>query len=150
MAGKYLLTTLGCKVNQYESQQIREVLESCGLSQARPGDDPDIAVVNTCAVTVAASRKNRQAIRRVARGGRTPVIVLGCGATADSTTLARLEGVTAVVGHGTDVCADLRELISRHQKTGWPVRYRPTHSAVNAVHAVKPAEQVGLFHANYL
>ncbi len=112
MAGKYLITTLGCKVNQYESQQLREVLETFGLRPAAPGDTPLIAVVNTCAVTGSASRKNRQTIRRIARGGRTPVVVTGCGATADAGRLSRLPGVRAVLGHGHDACAELRVLLS--------------------------------------
>jgi len=111
MAGKYLLTTLGCKVNQYESQQLREALESAGLHSVRPGEDPDIAVVNTCAVTGTASRKNRQAIRRAARGGRTSVVVVGCGASADADTLHGIEGVIAVFGHDVDACSALSHLL---------------------------------------
>src|SRR3990172_10451584 len=68
MAGKYVLTTLGCKVNQYESQEVREALESFGLRPARFGETADLAVVNTCAVTAQAARKNRQAIRKLACG----------------------------------------------------------------------------------
>ncbi len=113
MAAKYLLTTLGCKVNQYESQQLREVMESFGLRPARSNELPDIAVVNTCAVTASAARKNRQAIRRAARGGRTSVIVVGCGASADAQRLRALDGVAAVWGHDTDVCAELRKLLAQ-------------------------------------
>jgi threonylcarbamoyladenosine tRNA methylthiotransferase MtaB len=111
MVRKYLLATLGCKVNQYESEQVREVLELHGFQPAQRHDVPDIAVVNTCAVTAGASRKNRQAIRRVSRGGRTPVVVVGCGATADAQSLRTLSGVTAVLGHDLDVCAELRKLL---------------------------------------
>jgi len=131
MVGKYLLATLGCKVNQYESQQIRELIESCGLRPACPGDVPDIAVVNTCAVTGQASRKNRQTIRRVAQGGRTPVIVVGCGAAADAAQLGRLEGVTAVLGHDVNICAELRGLIVRQLES------QPTYPAGDANHAAQ-------------
>ena len=113
MAAKYLLTTLGCKVNQYESQQIRELVESFGLRPAGAGQQADLAVVNTCAVTTAASRKNRQAIRRLARDGRTPVVVVGCGATADRARLSKLAGVVAVLGHDVDVQRELRALLSK-------------------------------------
>ncbi|UCC29568.1 MAG: MiaB/RimO family radical SAM methylthiotransferase [Phycisphaerales bacterium] len=129
MAGKYLLATLGCKVNQYESQQLREVLESCGLRPACPGDVPNIAVVNTCAVTAEASRKNRQTIRRLARGGRTPVVVVGCGAAANGAQLRALEGVTAVLGHDVNICANLRRLITRQLES------QPTSSVGDANHA---------------
>ncbi len=118
MAGKYLLTTLGCKVNQYESQQIREVLESFGLRPALCGEPPAVAVVNTCAVTATAMRKNRQTIRRMSRHGRTPVIVVGCGVSADSDRLRQLEGVTAVLGHDADVCAELRNILVDQLEAG--------------------------------
>lgn len=112
MNGKYRLTTLGCKVNQYESQQVREVLESHGLRPAAAGEPAKIAVVNTCAVTGTATRKNRQAIRRLARGGRTPVVVIGCGATAENSALRQLRGVCAVLGHDHDVLSALRALLA--------------------------------------
>ncbi len=111
MAGKYLLTTLGCKVNQYESQQIRELFESLGLRAARRGEVPDIAVVNTCAVTAGASRKTRQALRRLTRGTCGSVVAVGCGASQDAERLRTLDGVTATIGHDVDICAELRELV---------------------------------------
>ena len=113
MPAKYLLTTLGCKVNQYESQQIRETLDSLGLCPAEKHEAPDVAIVNTCAVTTGASRKSRQAIRRVGRGVRTPIIVLGCGASADAQRLRKLHGVVATLGHDDDICAELPRLVSR-------------------------------------
>jgi threonylcarbamoyladenosine tRNA methylthiotransferase MtaB len=142
MGGKYLLTTLGCKVNQYESQQIREVLESFGLRPARRGegkDDPcdpaDVAVVNTCAVTACASRKSRQAIRRLARGGRTPVLVVGCGAAADGARLRKLTGVQAVIGHEGDAGAELRSALIHCLKT------QPTPSMSDAVTIPQPTNR---------
>ena len=110
MAGKYRLSTLGCKVNQYESQQIRELFESHGLCPALPSQVADIAVINTCAVTVSALRKSRQAIRRLARDG-TPVVVVGCGASADGEVLARIPGVIATVDHVSDRIAQLESCI---------------------------------------
>jgi len=111
MVGQYRLTTLGCKVNQYESQQLREVLESFGLRPADNGGVPTIAVVNTCAVTAQASRKNRQAIRRLSERGRVPVVVVGCGAAADGARLKQLPGVLAVYGHEVDIGLELRVLL---------------------------------------
>ncbi len=111
MVRKYLLTTLGCKVNQYESQQLREVLETYGFRPAAGHEIPDVAVVNTCAVTAEASRKNRRIIRRLSRRGVTPVVAVGCGATADRDALRRLDGVAAVFGHDVDIYAELRALL---------------------------------------
>ncbi len=111
MAGKYQLTTFGCKVSQYESQQLRETLESIGLRAAGPHEVPDLAVVNTCAVTSEAVRKGDQAIRRLSRGGLTSVVVVGCGASADAGRLGNSSHVAAVFGHDVDVPTELRKLI---------------------------------------
>lgn len=112
MAGKYRLTTLGCKVNQYESEQLRELLETQGLRRARDGEAADIAIVNTCAVTCSAAAKSRQAVRKLANGGQTPTVVVGCGASADPATLAAIDGVVAVAGHDEDVAARLESLLA--------------------------------------
>ncbi len=116
MARKYLLTTLGCKVNQYETQQIRELFDSLGMVPARDGETPDIAVVNTCAVTSSASRKSGQALRRLARRGATSIVAVGCGATDDAERLRRLPHVLAVLGHDTDIHAELRELLTLRER----------------------------------
>lgn len=106
----YALTTLGCKVNQYETQQLRELIESYGLHRAPDGQAADLAVVNTCAVTCSAGAKSRQAIRHAACDGRSTVVVVGCHATADPTGAAAIPGVTAVIGHD-DTLQRLRTLI---------------------------------------
>ena len=111
MNRKYLLRTLGCKVNQYESQQIRELLESLGLQPADAGEPADLAVVNSCAVTATASAKTRQTARRLSAGGNTPVIVLGCGATADAQRLGRIPGVVGLWGHQDDIPRQVRNYV---------------------------------------
>ncbi|RKY08993.1 MAG: tRNA (N(6)-L-threonylcarbamoyladenosine(37)-C(2))-methylthiotransferase MtaB [Planctomycetota bacterium] len=75
----FAVQTLGCKVNQYESQQIRQILEQFGLTAAEPAQQPDLVVVNTCCVTHTASSKSRQSIRKVQKAHpRSTVIVTGC------------------------------------------------------------------------
>jgi threonylcarbamoyladenosine tRNA methylthiotransferase MtaB len=75
----FAVNTLGCKVNQYESQQIRELLERFGLRPAETSQEqPDLIVVNTCCVTHTASAKSRQYIRRAQRLNPDAVIVV-CG-----------------------------------------------------------------------
>ena len=64
-------------MNAAESRGIKEALCSAGMREANDGETPDIAVVNTCAVTAESERKSRQAVRRMACGG-TKVIVTGC------------------------------------------------------------------------
>lgn len=109
MPGKYLLQTLGCKVNQYESQQLREMLHHLAFSPARAGEVPDVAVVNTCAVTASALSQSRQAVRRLTREGCSAVYVVGCGAAADAPAFERIPGVAGIFNHERDACAALRE-----------------------------------------
>ena len=75
---KFTITTLGCKVNQYESQAMEKWLGGRGWTQAGPGEDFDLAIVNTCTVTAVADKKNRNVIRRLRK--QCPEAVLGvCG-----------------------------------------------------------------------
>ena len=92
------LVTLGCKVNQYETQLVKEALVSGGYREAEEGESADICVVNTCTVTATGDSKGRQLIRQLARrnpGTRT--IVMGCYATRDPKAVAELPGVFEVV-----------------------------------------------------
>lgn len=128
MGGKYRLTTLGCKVNQYESQQIRETLESLGFCAADHTDDADLAVVNTCAVTGTATRKSRQSIRRLTRQGRVPTVVVGCYASA-AASLRHIPGVIAVLGHDQDVSLALRRIVTDPLHSGWVRRHHSEDAA---------------------
>jgi threonylcarbamoyladenosine tRNA methylthiotransferase MtaB len=79
MMRTFSINTLGCKVNQYESQQIREHLEGLGLRMAKAPSPSDVVVVNTCCVTHTASAKSRQSIRQARRQSpNAPIIVSGC------------------------------------------------------------------------
>jgi len=75
----FSITTLGCKVNQYESQQIHRLLEQFGLTLAESPENPDIVVVNTCCVTHTASAKSRQYVRKAQRlNPDATIVVSGC------------------------------------------------------------------------
>jgi threonylcarbamoyladenosine tRNA methylthiotransferase MtaB len=90
--------TLGCKVNQYETQFVRECLLSIGFLDAPAGQAADLCVVNTCTVTAEGDSKSRQIIRRLARdnpGAR--IVVMGCYATRAPDEVAALPGVAQVV-----------------------------------------------------
>ncbi len=92
--------TLGCKVNQYETEAITEVLEAEGFTQ-RPSHDPcDLYILNTCTVTAESDRKSRQMARRlIQKNPEACVIVTGCSAQAHPETFASIDGVSAVVGN---------------------------------------------------
>jgi len=62
---KYIISTLGCKVNQYETQAMETLLQQHGHEPAAAGECADIVIVNTCAVTAEGGRKSRQTIRRL-------------------------------------------------------------------------------------
>jgi threonylcarbamoyladenosine tRNA methylthiotransferase MtaB len=92
------LVTLGCKVNQYETQLVKEALEQNGYREASEGETADLCVVNTCTVTGTGDAKSRQVIRQLARqnpGTRT--LVMGCYATRDPEAVSRLPAVFEVV-----------------------------------------------------
>ncbi|MAU52868.1 MAG: tRNA (N(6)-L-threonylcarbamoyladenosine(37)-C(2))-methylthiotransferase MtaB [Roseovarius sp.] len=85
-------TTLGCRLNAYETEAMKDLAGQAGLENA--------VVVNTCAVTAEAVRKARQEIRRLRRenpGAR--LIVTGCAAQTEPETFAAMEEVDAVIGN---------------------------------------------------
>ena len=90
--------TLGCKVNQYETEYVRQGLLGIGFRDAQEHEPADLCIVNTCTVTAEADAKSRQAVRRLAR--RNPgarIVVMGCYATRAPEELASIPGVTEVV-----------------------------------------------------
>ncbi|QDT55735.1 Threonylcarbamoyladenosine tRNA methylthiotransferase MtaB [Caulifigura coniformis] len=92
------LVTLGCKVNQYETQLVKEALEKHGFREAADGENADLCVVNTCTVTNEGDSKSRKMIRSLARenpGTRT--LVMGCYATRDPEAVKELPSVFEVV-----------------------------------------------------
>jgi threonylcarbamoyladenosine tRNA methylthiotransferase MtaB len=92
------LATLGCKVNQYETQYVKELLEVNGYREAEDGRPADLCIVNTCTVTHEADAKGRQLIRRLHHANPgAKLVVMGCYATRDPEAVASLPGVTRVV-----------------------------------------------------
>lgn len=92
------LVTLGCKVNQYETQLVREALLQSGYREAADHEPADLCIVNTCTVTNTGDSKSRQVIRQIARRNPTAkTIVMGCYATRDPQTVSQLPNVIEVV-----------------------------------------------------
>ena len=112
----FSIITLGCKVNQYESQQIRELLEQLGLTQVETSKKPDIVVVNTCCVTHTASAKSRQYIRKAQRINPDAVtIVCGCLPTTEIGELGELNEIgenVHIVRHRDSLAATLTRLVN--------------------------------------
>ena len=90
--------TLGCKVNQYETEYLREGFARLGYRQAEPGEPVDLCLVNTCTVTAESEAKSRKLIRQFARQNpRAEIIVMGCYAVRAAAEVAALPGVVEVV-----------------------------------------------------
>ena len=82
--------TLGCKVNQYETEFVREGLAGVGFRDAAADEPADLCVVNTCTVTAEGDAKSRQAIRQLARENPAArIVVMGCYATRPPEEVAR-------------------------------------------------------------
>ena len=88
--------TLGCKVNQADSDWLAAQLRGLGYRMESGDDQADLYVVSTCTVTSIADRKSRKMIHRAARSGH-PVVVMGCAAATAPEVLALLPGVAAVI-----------------------------------------------------
>ena len=94
------LHTLGCKVNQYESEKIAEDFRARGFDLVRFSDEADIYIVNTCTVTQTADSKSRQAARSaINRNPKAAVILTGCYAETSPEVVNAIEGVSLVVGN---------------------------------------------------
>ncbi len=96
---KVAFYTLGCKVNQYETQAIKEKFIQNQYEIVQENEVADVYVINTCTVTNLSDRKSRQYIRRVKRlNPKSYVIVTGCYAQVSPEEIEALEDVNLVVG----------------------------------------------------
>lgn len=75
---KFSIITLGCRVNQAESQELHIALRAAGHISSGTLYDSDIVFVNTCAVTQEAEAKTRKTVRRAVRSGASLIVVMGC------------------------------------------------------------------------
>jgi len=90
--------TLGCKVNQSDTQQAIGAFRSAGFQLVPPSAFAEVYVVNTCSVTAVADRKSRAWLRRVARANPAALVVAtGCYAESGATTLAEMPEVGLIV-----------------------------------------------------
>ena len=123
--------TLGCKVNQYESEAMAEYLCERGFDAhgAHPSEIADAYIINTCTVTAESDRKARQFVRRaLSHNPDAYVVVTGCLAQTNAQSIAAIAGVDAVVGNRDKMKAAqlLCELIARGKKNDTPTVDVPT------------------------
>jgi len=95
----FRIITLGCKVNQYESEAMAQQFLRAGYQTAKSGEAVSVSVVNTCSVTNISDRKSRKLIRQCVKNSEL-VAVCGCYAQAKPEEASQIEGVDLVIGNG--------------------------------------------------
>lgn len=103
--------TLGCKLNFSETSTFGKMLQELGVRTAQKGERADICLINTCSVTEVADKKCRQQIHRMVRENPGSfVVVTGCYAQLEADEVAKIEGVSLVLG--SDEKANLIQFLS--------------------------------------
>lgn len=111
---KICIFTLGCKVNQYESESIADALRERGYAVTDELSVCDAYVINTCAVTKEAERKSRQVIAKIHRlNENAPIYIVGCASQKDSQAFAGKKNVKVVRG-----TAGKREIVNLLDREG--------------------------------
>lgn len=110
---KFSFYTLGCKVNQYESQALGELLSKFGYEPAAENETADVYIINSCTVTAESDRKTRQAVRRFKRNNPNSVVVLtGCMPQAYPEDAKSLKEADIVIGNKNN--GELPELLESY------------------------------------
>lgn len=100
MSKTIAITTLGCKINQFESAAMTQALEQNGYSMVPFSDRADIYVINSCTVTAKTDAESRRLIRRATRlNPEARVVVTGCYAQMNAEELLKLAGVNLILGN---------------------------------------------------
>ncbi len=126
------ILTLGCKVNQYESEAIAERLESLGFKISSPSEICDAYVINTCTVTAESDRKARQMIRRmISRSPDAFILVTGCYAQISPNAIAEINGVDYICGSSNKmtVADKLCELVKSGKPSSAEISVPPLDKA---------------------
>lgn len=114
---KAALYTLGCRVNQYETEAIAESFIKKGYEIVNFDDYADVYIINTCTVTNMSDRKSRQMIRKTKKINPNAVVVAaGCYAQVSPDEAAKIEGVDIVIG--TSEKGRIIELVEEYKKNG--------------------------------
>ena len=110
----FLINTLGCKVNAYESQAVKEILLKNGYIE-RNDKDPDVVIINTCAVTKMAEHKSRQKVSSLAKKYPSSIIVVcGCSSQLHPNSYSQIEGVDIVIGNNNHL--EIMTLLEKYNK----------------------------------
>lgn len=112
---KVAFYTLGCKVNQYETEAMEEMFKKRGYEIVSFEDKADIYIINTCTVTNLGDRKSRQFIRRAKKLNEDSIVAaVGCYSQIAPDEVEKIEGVDVIIGNTdkdkiVDICEEARE-----------------------------------------
>lgn len=121
---KAAIINLGCKVNKYESDAMKEKLIADGITVVEPEEVADVYIVNTCSVTNMAQRKSRQMLRRAKKRNPNAIIIAaGCYVNAEHDNLLQEEFVDVVVGNNrkNEIVTVVRECMKNHESLDYYV-----------------------------
>ena len=111
--------TLGCKVNQYETDAVTELLENAGYQMVPFEEEADVYIINTCSVTNVADKKSMKMIRRAKKKNPDAVIVaMGCFVQAKAEELENAESIDILIGNNKkkEIVSVLEEYFATHNK----------------------------------
>ena len=127
----FSINTLGCKVNQYETRQIQELLERLGLHKSIPPDKPNLFVINTCCVTHTASSKSRQYIRKAQKlNPDSVIIVCGCLPTAEVSELNSISKNIHIIGDRGKLAETLNQIATDKAATSCCPQSSPNFNTI--------------------
>ncbi|MEL7632316.1 MULTISPECIES: tRNA (N(6)-L-threonylcarbamoyladenosine(37)-C(2))-methylthiotransferase MtaB [Sporomusa] len=137
---KVAFTTLGCKVNQFETEVMEGLFKAQGYKMVGFDEQADVYVINTCSVTSLGEKKSRQLIRRASRLNPQAIIaVAGCYSQVSPGQVAQIPGVDVIVG--TQDRARLVELVEAALANNRTVQV----NAVTDIMQAKEFEDIPLF-----
>lgn len=110
---KVSFQTVGCRLNQYESEKMAADLKPYGFSRAVEGEPADLYIINTCTVTHKADATSRQLIHKAARENpNSRIVVAGCYVDSDAENIERMEAVDVIISNQEK--QHIAEILSQH------------------------------------
>lgn len=111
----FAITTLGCKVNYYDSESVIKLLTDSGYKFVNFDDIADIYIINTCSVTNLSDRKSRQILHRARKKNKNAIIIaMGCYAQSNPDNLIKTKTADLIIG--TNNRKDILKLIEQYEK----------------------------------
>lgn len=120
---RFFIKTLGCKVNQYESQAIRELLLKAGFKECLSKETADIYIINTCTVTRKADSESRYWAGMFHKTNpKAKIVLTGCAVEKDAEAFAFLPGVSNIVKNDDKI--DIVDIIANDEQRTTPPALR--------------------------